>query len=167
MKIGHFIKRTGCGAKVQPELEGRSGGFCSPCPALLVLLLACSALPASAQHASASSSGSPSQGVSSLQEWDQAPLLGENNPLFQERRLRMLNAQRQKTLVADTNKLLQLASELNAELNGPHPGPLTASQLRKVAEIEKLARSVRENMSLSVKGGPLLTSPLPVVPILR
>jgi len=84
----------------------------------------------------------------------------DNDPVEQEKRLKALNAERQKSLIADTNKLLKLARELNDELNGAHPDALNPDQLRKVAEIEKLAHSVKEKMSLSVKGIPVF-EPLP------
>lgn len=81
------------------------------------------------------------------------------DPIMQERRMRALNVQRQKSLVADTNKLLKLASELNVEVNGKHSSELTPDQLRKVAEIEKLAHSVREKMVTSVRPVPMMTLP--------
>lgn len=71
-----------------------------------------------------------------------------------EKMLRAMNAVRQKSLVADTNKLLRLANELNAEIAGAQPGSLTPGQLHRIAEIEKLAHSVREKMSTSVRGIP-------------
>lgn len=63
-----------------------------------------------------------------------------------ETRLRALNLERQKQLVADTNKLLKLVKELNEEIASENTGNLSGDQLRKVAEIEKLARSVKERM---------------------
>ena len=76
-------------------------------------------------------------------------------PLVQdERQLRALNADRQKSLVSDTNKLLRLAKELNAEIARTNPDSLTLDQLHKMAEIEKLARNVKEKMSMSVRGLP-------------
>jgi hypothetical protein len=71
-----------------------------------------------------------------------------------EKLLRALNADRQKSLVSDTNKLLRLVKELNDEIARTNPEQLSDAQLRKVAEIEKLARSVREKMSTSVRGSP-------------
>lgn len=59
---------------------------------------------------------------------------------------RALNADRQKKLVADTIKLLNLATALNAELSSANAASLTPDQLRRVAEMEKLAHSVREKM---------------------
>lgn len=74
-----------------------------------------------------------------------------------EKRLRALNAERQKSLVADTNKLLKLATELEAEMKLSEAP--TAEQLHKAGEIEKLARSVREKMSTSVRSTPIYRPP--------
>lgn len=74
--------------------------------------------------------------------------LGPDDPgsAMAQRRLRTLNEERQKQMVADTNRLLKLARELNDEMASTTADALTADQLRKVAEIEKLARSVKERM---------------------
>ncbi len=80
------------------------------------------------------------------------------DPFQGERQLRLLNAERQKSLVADARKLLILARELNAEC-GASSGS-SAEQLRKVAEIEKLAHNVKEKMSTSVRSGPAWLSPI-------
>ncbi len=77
----------------------------------------------------------------------------DHNPAFSHKQLRAMNAERQKDLVADTNRLLKLAKELNAELEAAGSETLTPDQIRKVARIEKLARSVREKMILTVGGG--------------
>jgi hypothetical protein len=69
-----------------------------------------------------------------------------------ERLLRVLNLQRQKAMVNDANKLLRLVNEFNAEIARTSPSALTPDQLRKLAEIEKLARNVREKMATSVRG---------------
>jgi hypothetical protein len=71
-----------------------------------------------------------------------------------EKMLRVLNAERQKSLVADTNKLLRLVKELNAQIASSNPIQLTSDESRKLATIEKLAHSVREKMSTSVRGLP-------------
>jgi hypothetical protein len=78
------------------------------------------------------------------------------------RRLRALNADRQKSMVADANKLLSLVNELNAEIARDNPDTLDPEQLHKVAEIEKLAHSVKDKMSISVRGtAPFQMPPLP------
>jgi hypothetical protein len=82
---------------------------------------------------------------------------GENvgNPIFEARRLRQLNEAQHKSMVSDTDKLLKLATELTAEINSTSPTALTSDQLRKVAEIEKLARGVKDKMRSSLKGAPV------------
>jgi hypothetical protein len=80
-------------------------------------------------------------------------------PTMDPKRMRVLNAERQKELISDTQKLLQLARELNAEVSDANAAAMTDAQLRKVAEIAKLARSVKEKMSFSVGGYPNLKAP--------
>jgi hypothetical protein len=69
-----------------------------------------------------------------------------------DQQLRALNDARQKSMVADAARLLKLAGELNAEVGSANPGTLTPAELRKVAEIEKLAHNVKEKMSYPVTG---------------
>ena len=65
--------------------------------------------------------------------------------------VRMLNAARQSSMVSDADKLLKLARELDEEIAASNSSTLTQAQLRKVAKIEKLARSVRVGMSTVVR----------------
>jgi hypothetical protein len=81
-------------------------------------------------------------------------------PSDNEKFLRALNAARQKSLVSDTNKLLRLVNELNVEIARANTGSLTATQLHKVAEIEKLAHNVKDRMSTSVRGTPAFQGPV-------
>lgn len=81
------------------------------------------------------------------------------NPIEEEKLLRALNADRQKSMVSDANKLLRLVNELNSEIAHNNPDLLTPSQLRKMAEIEKLAHSVKDKMSTSVRGTPPYRQP--------
>jgi hypothetical protein len=87
------------------------------------------------------------------------------DPVFQERRLRMLNVAQHKSMVDDTDKLLKLVNELNAEINRTNPSSLTPEELRKVAQIEKLARSVRDKMRLTVGVTPDFTDHSTLPPI--
>jgi hypothetical protein len=91
---------------------------------------------------------------------------GENvgDPLLEERRLRQLNEAQHKSMVSDTDKLLRLATELTAEINSTNPASLNSDQLRKVAEIEKLARSVKDKMRISLKGTPAYMDATPSTP---
>ena len=84
---------------------------------------------------------------------------GPDGSIEQEKHLRALNAERQRALVSDTNKLFRLANELGTEISRDNPTDLTADQLHKIAEIEKLAHSVKDKMILSVRGNPRLVQP--------
>ena len=81
-------------------------------------------------------------------------------PEMQARRIKALNQLRHKAMVDDAGKLLLLARELNDD-----SGNLSsAERLRKAAEIEKLAKSVKDKMSYSVGNDPVapvytITSP--------
>jgi len=79
-----------------------------------------------------------------------------------EKRLKALNAERQKSLVSDTNKLLKLAHELDEEVNSNDQDSFNQAEMTKTAEIEKLAHKVREKMSTSVRMAP---QPFPTFPI--
>lgn len=78
------------------------------------------------------------------------PIVGPN-ATFQERRIRQLNVERQKEMVSDTNDLLKLTAQLNAEVAKNHSSDLTPDQERMLARIEKLAKSIREKMSNPVQ----------------
>src|SRR6185312_5236560 len=63
------------------------------------------------------------------------------------RRIKALNIERQKALVSDTDDLLKLTKQLNEEVARDRSITLTPEQVRMLAKIEKLAKSVREKMS--------------------
>jgi hypothetical protein len=97
------------------------------------------------------------------------PLDPNNNGLpydvDEARRIRMLNGERQKSLVADTVKLVKLAKELNAEIAKADASAPTPDELRKIADIEKLAHKVKEKMEITVVGTPIyLQTTLPPIP---
>ncbi len=77
--------------------------------------------------------------------------------VMMQKHLLALNIERQKEMVSDANKLLKLARGLNEEVATGKATEFTPDQMRKIAEIEKLARSVRERMTSAV--GPQLPSP--------
>jgi len=101
------------------------------------------------------------QSVSRRPPYASFPESDDQYSVEDEKRLRALNTERQKELVSETNKLLKLAAELNAEVNSAHPDALTADQLRKLAEMEKLAHSVKDKMSTSVRGVSPYSQPFP------
>jgi hypothetical protein len=85
------------------------------------------------------------------------------NPIWGAQRLRALNTDRQKSLVSDTDKLLKLARQLDAEIASNPTDELTPQELRKIGEIEKLARDVKAKMVQSFGEGPRLRiSPIPM-----
>lgn len=59
---------------------------------------------------------------------------------------RKLNKQRQKDLQRDTDKLLQLATELKKYVDKSNENVLSLDVMRKAEEIEKLAHSVQNKM---------------------
>jgi hypothetical protein len=53
---------------------------------------------------------------------------------------------RQKRLVADTDKLLALATDLKQQVDKTNQNILSVDVIKKAEEIEKLAHSVKERM---------------------
>lgn len=95
---------------------------------------------------------------------DSTGQFGDESNSPDKKRIRMLNVERQKALISDTEKLLKLARELNNEVTRSDSTSLSDAQLRKVAEIGKLAHSVKEKMSYSVGGFPGGSTPLTIAP---
>lgn len=60
------------------------------------------------------------------------------------------NAARKKQLADDAALLLQLARELNAEIDKTGEATLSLDEMRKADTIEKLAHGVKEKMKLTV-----------------
>ena len=87
-------------------------------------------------------------------------------PVYMERRLRQLNAVQHKSMVDDTDKLLKLVTELNSEISRTNTSTLTPEQLRRVAEIEKLAHNVKDKMRTSVGITQDFQDRSPLVPVL-
>lgn len=86
----------------------------------------------------------PSQGTSPLgrhQIDSDAPPVG-----LAEQQARAQNSERQKRLVADTDRLLALATELKTQVDKTNKDILSVDVIKKAEEIEKLARSVKERM---------------------
>ncbi len=64
--------------------------------------------------------------------------------------LLQFNEARQREMVSDAEKLVQLAGELDAEVRAAGDSPLSAEQLSKIARIQKLAHSVKDKMQFAV-----------------
>jgi hypothetical protein len=84
--------------------------------------------------------------------WNSGPMMpGDPSPNTMEgmmaARSRMQrNVERQKHLVSDTDRLVALANELKLEVARSGSETLTPEMQHKIAEIEKLARSVKDKM---------------------
>jgi hypothetical protein len=85
-------------------------------------------------------SGAP---ANSRQDYD----IPSSDPSDEQRRLLALMEARRKRVVSDSNKLLKLTTELNAEVAQTHPDELSAAQLHKLAQIEKLAHDLKDKLS--------------------
>lgn len=86
------------------------------------------------------------------------PGMGDVDPAVAARQIQALNAERLKSMISDTDKLLKLAKELNKDVDS-NPAQLTQVELHKLADIEKLARNVKQKMSVSFVGGPAYQDP--------
>jgi hypothetical protein len=89
------------------------------------------------------------------------------DPVFQERRLRQLAMATHKSMVSDSDKLLELVTELSSEISTTNPATFTPEQLRKIAQIEKLAHSVKEKMGNTLQGAPVNVMETPDPPVFR
>ena len=65
---------------------------------------------------------------------------------FSRHIIQQQDADRDLALRKDTDKLLELASELKQNVDRTNPNLLSLDVIRKAQEIEKLAKSVREKM---------------------
>jgi hypothetical protein len=68
------------------------------------------------------------------------------DPHRNEQQEKLRNNDRQKRLVADTEKLLMLATDLKAQVDKSTKDTLSVDVIKKADEIEKLAHSVKERM---------------------
>jgi nitric oxide reductase activation protein len=71
---------------------------------------------------------------------------GPLNPRMEEQQAKMRNMDRQKQIVADTQKLLDLATQLKTDVDKSNKDTLSLDVIRKADEIEKLAKQVKEKM---------------------
>ena len=110
---------------------------------LLALLLAVGAVGITAWAQHGGPPGSPSNGADAANPGDDA---NRPSPLLQEQMANRRNDERQRQLVADTNKLLLLAQQLHDEVSKSNKDELSISVVKTSGEIEKLARSVKDKM---------------------
>lgn len=162
-RIAQAQPRRGAG-RLAARRRAMPGARCAVRPLVCLALLL--PLPCAAQSSPSPSGGQG--GMHSLHSVQQTDQMLTDDPIFQERRLRMLEEAQHKSMVAATDKLLKLVVEFHDEIARTGPSSLSPEQLRKVAEIEKLARSVKDKMRTTVQGGPgLLDLSAPAPPPLH
>ncbi|HTF70864.1 MAG TPA: hypothetical protein VK638_50155 [Edaphobacter sp.] len=71
------------------------------------------------------------------------PPIGVNNNPTHKQIERVQNAERQKKLARDTDKLLTMAQQLKEEVDKSNGSTLSVDIVKKAGEIEKLAKSVK------------------------
>ena len=65
---------------------------------------------------------------------------------LERQRMAQMNRDRQLALKRDTEKLLEMASDLKQSVDQTNAGILSIDVIKRAQEIEKLAKSVREKM---------------------
>jgi hypothetical protein len=100
--------------------------------------------------ASANVSGGQLQQIQSQHYPGQVHQPADLDPTTDPRRLEqqeeVRSTERQKRLVADTDKLLALATDLKQQVDKTNKNILSVDVIKKADEIEKLAHSVKERM---------------------
>ena len=69
-----------------------------------------------------------------------------HRPMVPEHQLMMINELRQERLVSDSAKLLQLATDLNTNIDNPTVNQVPLQMIRQTEDIEKLAHDVKQQM---------------------
>ena len=69
-----------------------------------------------------------------------------NSPAVQEKLEKSRQSERQKKMIADTEKLLALATQLKADMDKTTKDTMSIDVIKKAEEIEKLARNVKDRM---------------------
>ena len=109
------------------------------------------------QHSGSGGSTFPSNGQSGLPSVvppaGQSGVDGRNpagsdgpQPGVLERQAKQRNDERQRRLVADTDKLLELATQLHTDVGKTDKNILSLDVVKRADEIEKLAHAVKERM---------------------
>lgn len=68
------------------------------------------------------------------------------SPQIEQEQAKLRNTDRQRKLIADTQKLLSLATELKSDVDKSTKDTMSLDVIKKADEIEKLAHSVKEKM---------------------
>ena len=77
---------------------------------------------------------------------NQLPGMSQPDIIRRAEQKRMLMSDRQKRLVADTDKLVELTTALKEQVDETNKDILSVDMIKKAEEIEKLAHSVKERI---------------------
>jgi hypothetical protein len=138
-------------AEGSPRMSSRRKGRSPVSPSLgLVLFLALAGLSASASPSGQRDQPPPMSATTSSQG-NTTTMHGAQDPdplahRVEERMAERRNEERQKALVADTDRLLALAQQLKVEVDKSNKDMLSVEVVRRAEQIEKLAHSVKEKM---------------------
>ena len=77
---------------------------------------------------------------------NQMPGMSQPDIMRHVEQKRMLMSERQKRLVADTDKLVELTTALKEQVDETNKDILSLDMVKKAEEIEKLAHSVKERI---------------------
>lgn len=80
---------------------------------------------------------------------------------MQQRQIKAMNLERQQDIRKDTDRLLELATELKAAVDKSNENTLSLDVVRKAEEVEKLAKRVKEKMKEGVGSTPHVDIPPP------
>jgi len=108
---------------------------------ILLLALACAPLPARAQQADA-----PPSPPNQFPAIPSAPPADTGDAHTMRDMAKERNVMRQKEIIDDTNRLLELAKQLKAAVDKSNKNQLSLSVVDTANEIEKLAKTVKEKM---------------------
>jgi hypothetical protein len=120
--------------------------------AIVLLLLAALVLPASSGMAQNPATAGPGAAAPTARagsrggDFSTGPAPDSLSEGMQARQAQRQNEQRYAELKRDTDRLLQLATELKLQVDKAGQHTLSLEAIRKADEIEKLARSVRTKM---------------------
>lgn len=113
------------------------------CYSLLVLLVFCWAASAQSNPCDDSARQRQIYDPSRPRETNQMP---DIPPDMQHKQIKAMNQERQASLKKDTERLLQIATELKQQVDKTNENQLSLEVIRKTDEVEKLAKSIRDKM---------------------
>lgn len=161
MRAPHLSLQSPAGSERQPFAFGKAhpGGKCRLSIMALGILGLATALSTPRTHAQANRTFDPYQVNQRFPDKTIFITPEDSDNTQAMKRVKLLNAARQHSMAQDVEKMVKLANELNSNtVDGV--ALTTAQRARKAEEIEKLARDVKEKMTLVFAPEPSTQTPL-------